>query len=164
MWARLRRLVIRILQSPVRLYYKLQALSLLERCASVGVQVRLRMPVVIYQPECLSFGDRVDVGENVTIRAGGRVSMGNDVLIAVGVAIISQGHPISPPRWGRVVSKPVRIGSDVWIGANATVLPGVTIGDGAIVGAGAVVTHDVPAYSLVAGVPARVIRQIERSQ
>ena len=116
---------------------------------------------MIYHPECISFGSRVDVGENVVMRGGGGIYIGNDVLIAAGATLASQGHPICPPRWGRVVSKPVRIGNEVWIGANATILPGVTIGDGSIVAAGAVVTHDVPSFSIVAGVPARVIRTIE---
>ena len=52
----------------------------------------------------------------------------------------------------------VKIGNDVWIGARAIILPGVTVGDGSIIGAGAVVTHDVPSYAIVAGVPARIIR------
>lgn len=159
--AQLRRFAIRILQSPVRLYFRLETLSLLERCLSVGASVRLRMPLVIYHPECISFGSRVDVGENVVIRGGGGVVIGNDVLIAAGAAIMSQGHPISPPRWGRNISNSIRIGNDVWIGANAVVLPGITIGDGAIVAAGAVVSRDVPSYAVVAGVPARVIRTID---
>lgn len=133
---------------------------LLKRCSSAGTSVRFRMPLVIYQPESISFGSRVDVGENVVIRGGGGISMGDDVLIAAGAAILSQGHPIEPPRWGRVVSGSIRIGNEVWIGTNAVVLPGVTIGNGAIVAAGAVVSRDVPPYSIVAGVPAKVIRNI----
>ena len=116
---------------------------------------------MIYHPECISFGNRVDVGENVVIRGGGGISIGNDVLIAAGAALVSEGHPVNPPRWGRNVSKPIRIGNEVWIGANAVVLPGVTIGDGSIVAAGAVVSCDVPDNVVVAGVPARVIRAIE---
>lgn len=157
----LRRLAIRILQSPVRLYYRLETMLLLERCSSVGFSVRLRMPLVIYHPECISLGSRVDIGENVIIRGGGGVIIGNDVLIAAGVALVSEGHPVNPPRWGRNVSKPVRIGNEVWIGTNAVVLPGVTIGNGSIVAAGAVVSRDVPGNVVVAGVPARVIRTIE---
>lgn len=119
---------------------------------------------MIYHPECISFGSRVDVGENVVIRGGGGIFIGNDVLIAAGAAIMSQGHPLSPPRWGRNVSKPISIGNEVWIGAHAVVLPGVTIGNGAIVAAGAVVSRDVPSYAVVAGVPARVIRTIEHPE
>lgn len=59
---------------------------------------------------------------------------------------------------------PIRIGNNVWIGAQATVLPGVTIGDGAIVGAGAVVTRDVPANVIVGGIPAKIIKKIEIEQ
>jgi acetyltransferase-like isoleucine patch superfamily enzyme len=162
MRSRLLRFLIRILQSPVRLYFRLETLSLLERCLSVGESIRLRMPLAIYHPEYISLGSRVDIGENVVIRGGGGVVIGNDVLIAAGTVITSQGHPIIPPRWGRNISSPISIGNEVWIGANAVVLPGVTIGDGAIVAAGAVVSRDVPSYTVVAGVPARVIRTIER--
>ena len=55
----------------------------------------------------------------------------------------------------------IRIGNDVWLGANVTILPGVTIGDNVIVGAGAVVTKDIPDNSLAVGVPARVVKEIE---
>jgi maltose O-acetyltransferase len=58
------------------------------------------------------------------------------------------------------IAKPVTIGDDVWIGGNAVILPGVTIGNNCVVAAGAVVTKDVPANSLVAGVPARIIKQL----
>lgn len=53
------------------------------------------------------------------------------------------------------------IGNNVWIGRNVCIMPGVTIGDGAVIGANAVVTHDIPAYSVAAGVPAKVIKTIE---
>ena len=119
------------------------------------------MPLVICHPECISFGSRVDVGENVIIRGGGGIVIGSDVLIAAGAVITSQGHPIRPPRWGRNVSRPISIDNEVWIGAHSVVLPGVTIGNGTIVAAGAVVSRDVPSYTVVAGVPARVIRTIE---
>lgn len=56
---------------------------------------------------------------------------------------------------------PVHIGNNVWIGSNVTVLPGVSIGDGAVIAAGAVVTKDVEAYTVVGGVPAKLIRHIE---
>lgn len=137
-----------------------QVRQILDQCASVGSGVRLRMPVIVYSPEKVSFGSLVDIGENVVIRGGGGVSIGNRVLIASGVAIASGAHPITPPRWGRNVFQPIRIEDEVWIGANAVILPGVTIGEGAIVAAGAVVTRDVPPYTVVAGVPARVIKEV----
>jgi len=120
------------------------------------------MPVVVYQPECIELGSQIDVGEFVVLRGGGGVTIGDRVLIAAGAAIVSEGHPVDLPRWRQVESKAVRIGNDVWIGTHAIILPGVTVGDGSIVAAGAVVTSDVPPYTVVAGIPARVVREINR--
>ena len=86
---RFRRLVFWLLQGLVRLYFRLEAQSVLERCYSIGTGVRLRMPLVIYHPECISFGSRVDVGENTVIRGGGGISIGDDVLIAAGTSLAS---------------------------------------------------------------------------
>jgi acetyltransferase-like isoleucine patch superfamily enzyme len=127
---------------------------LLARCTSVGHGVRLRMPVVIYHPERLTIGDRVDIGEFVILRARAGLTIGSRVLIAAHVAITTVNHPIAPPRNGRNEGAPVHIEDDVWIGANALILPGVTIGRGAIVGGGAVVSKDVEPFTIVAGVPA----------
>lgn len=84
------------------------------------------------------------------------ISIGNDVALAKGVVIRDcDSHSIDGAR----DRAPIRIGDHVWIGTGAIVLKGVTIGEGAVIAAGAVVTRDVPAASLVAGVPARVIRE-----
>jgi acetyltransferase-like isoleucine patch superfamily enzyme len=147
-----------------RLAGLLRARSHLSRCAEVGENVRLRMPVVIYHPERLRFGSMVDIGENVVLRAGGGLTIGNRVLIAAGAAIVTVGHPIELPRWNENTTAPVHIGDDVWIGVNAVVLPGVTVGNGAVVAAGAVVTEDVPPFTVVGGVPARVISTIDSNQ
>ncbi|MEZ4270940.1 MAG: DapH/DapD/GlmU-related protein [Myxococcota bacterium] len=64
-------------------------------------------------------------------------------------------------RYVRPEPKPVRLGNDVWLGRGVSILPGVTIGDGAVVGSGSVVTHDVAAYSVVAGVPAHKIKDLD---
>jgi galactoside O-acetyltransferase len=134
--------------------------QVLRRCAAVGTDVRLRQPVTIYHPEGLRIGSQVDIGEFVHIRANGGVTIGSRVLIASHVAITSRAHPLTPPRFGVTDDAPIRIEDDVWIGAGAIVLPGVTIGKGAVVAAGAVVSNDVPPMTVVAGVPARALKEI----
>lgn len=136
----------------------------LSRCAAVGENVRLRMPVVIYHPENLRFGSMIDIGENVILRAGGGLTIGSRVLVAAGAAIVTVGHPIELPRWSKNTMAPIHIGDNVWIGVNAVILPGVTVGNGAVVAAGAVVTEDVAPFTVVGGVPARVISTIEFNQ
>ena len=82
-------------------------------------------------------------------------------MIAHKVNLVTAGHPVEPSqRRDYITAEPISIGSNVWIGAAATILPGVNIGAGAVVAAGAVVTSDVPAATLVAGVPATVIRRM----
>lgn len=140
------------------------AAALLSQCRRTGSEVRLRMPVVIYAPEQIEFGDRVDVGEFTHIRANGGVRIGNRVLIAANVTITSRGHSVDLPRWGVAADAPVTIEDDVWIGAGAIVLPGVTIGKGAVIAAGAVVTADVPPFTVAGGVPAKTIKQVQQPE
>ena len=138
-----------------------RARSLRLACTRAGDDVRLRMPVVIYAPEELEIGNKVDIGEFSVIRANGGLTIGDRVLIAAHVAITTRGHPIAPPRFGVTVDAPIVIDDDVWIGTHATILPGVTVGRGSVVAAGAVVTTSVPPGVVVGGVPARVIREID---
>lgn len=98
------------------------------------------------------------INENVQITVGDIVEIGAGATIGRDVVIRSyDGHTISVGDYR--ISEPIMIGKHVWIGQGATILKGVTIGDGAIVAAGAVVTKDVPAKSIVAGVPAKVIKE-----
>ena len=140
------------------------AAALIAQCRRAGSEVRLRMPVVIYAPELLELGDRVDVGEFTHIRANGGVRIGSRVLIAANVTITSRGHNVELPRWGVTADAPVVIEDDVWIGAGAIVLPGVTVGRGAVVAAGAVVTADVPPFTVVGGVPAKTIKAVPQPE
>lgn len=97
------------------------------------------------------------INENVQITAGDVVEIGKGATIGRDVVIRSyDGHTICQD--GYKVSEPINIGKHVWIGQGATILKGVTIGDGAIIAAGAIVTKDVPAHTIAAGVPAKVVR------
>lgn len=107
-------------------------------------------------------GTNVFVGPYAVFYGHGGVEVGEQTLISMHCCILSSNHAI-PPRGTDIRSRPdallpTRIGRDVWLGAGAIVLGGVAIGDGCVVGAGAVVAHDLPAYSVAVGVPARVIR------
>ena len=111
-------------------------------------------------------GREIEVGNNSAIglnaRISGPLSIGDDVMMGPNVSIYTQNHETEniykPMRLQTAPKEKVTIGNDCWIGANAVILPGVTIGNGVIVGAGAVVTHDVPNYAVVGGVPAKVIK------
>lgn len=113
-----------------------------------------------------------DYGSNIVIGAGfflnfscvildvARVEIGALTQIGPGVQVLAADHPRGPEarRAGLESGRPVRIGTNCWIGAGALILPGVRVGDDAIIGAGAVVTRDVQPRATVAGNPARVIR------
>ncbi len=108
----------------------------------------------------LVLGQRVFINTGATIVANHSITLGDDCLIGDYVAIFdTDHHQLEPGRPKRVAA--VRLGDNVWVGRSATILPGVTIGDHAVVAAGAVVTEDIPARTLVAGVPARPIRTLD---
>lgn len=100
---------------------------------------------------------------NVTILDVAKVCIGDYCLIGPSTLITTVNHPLSPRgRRARLsLVKPVTIGNDVWIGGNCTILPGVTIGNNVVIAAGAVVTRDVPDNCVVAGIPAKRIRDLE---
>jgi acetyltransferase-like isoleucine patch superfamily enzyme len=131
-------------------------LRLRRQLGACGEAVSIGTPVVIKHPEGVRIGNRVAINAFVHMWAHGGVTIGDDTLIASHVAITSLTHDSKAELYsGSLISKPVVIGRNVWIGAHAVILPGVTIGDGAIIGAGAVVTRDVAPRTTVVGVPAR---------
>lgn len=107
-------------------------------------------------------GDHTRIGLHNTII--GPVDIGNNVNLAQGITVTALNHNFSDTNKRideqGVSTNPVTIEDDVWVGANAVILPGVTIGEHCVVAAGAIVTKDVPPHSLVAGVPAKVIKKI----
>jgi acetyltransferase-like isoleucine patch superfamily enzyme len=114
----------------------------------------------------VTLGAKVVIGGGSTVNAYLDVSIGDRTLIAEGVHITDFDHRTDrldvPIKDQGVVTSPVRIGADVWLGRGVTVLRGVDIGEGSVIGAHAVVTRDVPPYSVAVGVPARVIRSRRR--
>ena len=109
----------------------------------------------------VSLGDYSGIGINAKIY--GTCIIGDYVMMGTDVTIITRNHrfdALDKPMMfqGFEEEKPVVIGNDVWIGDRAMIMPGVHIGNGCIVAAGSVVTHDVPDYAIVGGVPAKVIR------
>jgi acetyltransferase-like isoleucine patch superfamily enzyme len=111
----------------------------------------------------ITLAEDVFLGPHVVIYGHGGVAIGSHTLVSMHCRILSSNHALPPPgtliRSQPDVLLPARIGRDVWLGAGVTVLGGVTIGDGCVVGAGAVVAHDLPPYSIAAGVPAKVVGQ-----
>lgn len=110
----------------------------------------------------VKIGDHSYIGCNAVIGAGGGIRIGNNVLIGQNVNIHSENHNFEDPnrliREQGISCKGIIIEDDVWIGSKATILDGVIVGCGAVIAAGAVVTHSVPAYAVVGGVPAKLIK------
>jgi acetyltransferase-like isoleucine patch superfamily enzyme len=132
----------------------------------------------------IRIGNNTFIGGSTLICAR-KIEIGDDVLISWGCTIIDNdahatswehrkndvadwrrgimdGNPGQHKDWSHVAMAPIRIGDKAWIGFNSIILKGVTIGEGAVVGAGSVVTTDVPPYSVVAGNPARIVKELSR--
>ena len=108
-----------------------------------------------------SLGNNSGIGRNCVVN--GTVTIGDDVMMGPECMFFTENHAfdninIPMNKQGNSVEKPIVVGNDVWSGARVLVMPGVKIGDHCIVAAGAVVTKNVPAYALVAGNPAKVVR------
>lgn len=133
-------------------------------CIRLGSRVVLESEVyfkITADASLIVLGDFVFLGRGVEFDVSAKVSVGSHTVIAPRCFITDHDHGVSASarideQRGRI--SPVAIGSDVWLGAGVVVLPGVTIGDGAIVGANSVVNKDVPAMAVVAGCPARFLR------
>ena len=124
----------------------------------------------LFPPFYTDCGKNITVGKNVFINSGcsfqdqGGITIGDESLIGHQVVLATLNHEFAVSKRAGMRPAPIHIGKRVWIGAHATVLPGVTIGDGAVVAAGAVVTKDVPAYTIVGGVPAKIIRELTEEE
>jgi len=120
----------------------------------------------IFPPFHTNFGRFIQIGKTVFINHActfldmGGITIEDEVLIGPKVSLITENHPLEPADRKALICKPIFIRRNAWIGAASTILPGVTIGANAVVAAGAVVSKDVPPNTIVAGVPAKVIKAI----
>lgn len=121
---------------------------------------------MMFPPFYSDFGKNIHLGKKVFINSGccfqdqGGIYIGNNVLIGHKVVLATINHGLCPSDRSTNYPAPVRIGNNVWIGANATILPGVSIGDDAVVAAGAVVSRDVGPGLVAGGVPAKILKKV----
>ncbi len=130
---------------------------------SCGDNVSIHPDVYLFSVAQLTLGNNVSIHPMCYIDAAGEICIGNDVSIAHATTVLSTTHTFGDPDVP-IKDQPIEkhktvIEDNVWIGAKATVLCGNTVHSGAVVAAGAVVTRDVPANSIVGGVPAKVIKE-----
>lgn len=149
----------KVIMTPIRLH----------ALGSYGKNVKLGRGFRIYGSRNLNVGEDIGIGEGCLFMCTrAKINIGNHVMFGPRVTVITGGHRIDMP--GRVMTsvkdeeklpendQDIIFQGDNWVGANATILRGVTVGEGAVIAAGAVVTKDVPQYSIVGGVPAKVIK------
>jgi acetyltransferase-like isoleucine patch superfamily enzyme len=121
----------------------------------------------IFAPFYTNFGRFITIGKNVFINHAcsfldmGGITIEDNVLIGPKVNLITENHPLDPSNRTSLVATAIVVKRNAWIGAAATILPGVTIGENAVVAAGALVSKDVAPNTVVAGVPAKMVKVIE---
>ena len=122
----------------------------------------------IFTPFHINYGKKTTFGRDCFVNFGctflalGGITIEDDVFIGPHCVLATEYHPENPKTRHSLLTKPIVVKRNAWLGANVTVLAGVTIGENAIVAAGSVVTKDVPDNMVVAGSPARVIREIKK--
>jgi acetyltransferase-like isoleucine patch superfamily enzyme len=120
----------------------------------------------VFTPFNTNFGKHISIGKNVFINHGctfldlGGIVIEDDVLIGPNVQLVTENHPIKPTERKALVLDKITIQKNAWIGAGAIILPGVTVGENSVVAAGAVVSKNVPMNTVVAGVPAKKIKDL----
>ncbi len=154
---------------------KLQRLNNMDRSDFLGINSLVRElfgkadeSTFLNPPFFCDYGSNIFVGKNCfinfncTILDNGKVTLGDNCMLAPNVSIYTAGHAMYPDsrNLGYEYGIDITIGNNVWIGGNTVILPGINIGDNVVIGAGSVVTKDIPAWSFAAGNPCRVIRCI----
>ena len=142
---------------------KKRAAMLKEMFAEIGEGCYIEPPFhANWGGKHVHFGNKVYANFNLTMVDDTDIYVGDAVMFGPNVTVATAGHPVLPSLREKAVQYniPVRIGSNVWIGAGAVILPGVTIGENSVIGAGSVVTKDIPANVVAVGNPCHVLRKI----
>jgi len=131
---------------------------------SVGMNVQISEDCSFSEPEQMEIGNNVYIGPGGLFQAGGGLEIGSGTIIAHKIDILTKNHNYDGdglkaiPYDGTYIARKVVIGENVWIGSNVCIVPGVTIGEGSVIGMGSVVIRDVPAYAVIGGNPAKVLK------
>ena len=129
---------------------------------NIGENSTVMAPIQGAALQKLKIGNNVFINSNCLAMARGGITIEDDVMLAANVQLLSNNHD----EYDRniLLCKPIHIKKGAWIGAGATILPGVTVGKYAIVGASAVVTRDVGDYEVAVGVPAKVVKTLDKNK
>jgi acetyltransferase-like isoleucine patch superfamily enzyme len=164
-YSKVQEVVSRTIRLSAKLNTSTEINQIRERLTEI-IGTTLDESTTVFAPFYTNFGRFIQIGKNVFINHAcsfldmGGITIEDHVLIGPKVNLITENHPSDPANRRTLISTPIRIKRNAWIGAAATILPGVTIGENAIVAAGAVVSKDVPANTIVGGVPAKFIKKI----
>lgn len=148
-----------------------RAALLAEILSEIGEGGFLQGPIFFHYGKHTKIGKNFFANFNLTIQDDATVTIGDNCNFGPGTTIVTPLHPLLPDERNAMLTasgekkrfcyaKPVKIGNNCWFGANVTVCPGITVGENCVIGAGSVVTRDIPAGTLAAGVPCRVLRPI----
>ncbi|MGX7112003.1 DapH/DapD/GlmU-related protein [Gemella cuniculi] len=122
--------------------------------------VEISLPFQTDYGQHITFGKNIFINKDVMFVDLGGIELEDNVLIGPRSMLVTVSHILDKEKRRGLVTKSILIKNNAWLGANVTILPGVTIGENSVVAAGSIVTKDVPANSIVAGSPAKVIKNI----
>lgn len=125
-----------------------------------GEKIWVEPPIYFMYGKHIFIGEGSYINVNCNFVDDGRIEIGKNVLFGPAVTVATVGHPINPAMREYMYAETVKICDNVWVGGGAIICPGVTIGENSVIGAGSVVTKDIPANSVAAGNPCKVLREI----
>lgn len=162
--------VMPIVSETLQLIGKLNARGDIAEAREILSQIlgqELDETTTVFPPFTTNFGRFTTIGKNVFINHGcsfldlGGITIKDNVLIGPQVKLVTENHPLDPATRKGLITKPILIKQNAWIGAGATILPGVTVGENSVVAAGAVVSKDVPDHTVVGGIPAKFLKKVD---